>query len=73
LASCDRLVFFTDGLTEGLNAIGEEFGERQIRELLKNQRQLSAVELQAKAMETVTAFCGGNFLDDATMMALAVE
>ena len=66
-------MFFTDGLTEALDATGEEFGERQLRELLITQRQLSAAELQAKVMEKVTAFCGGNFLDDVTMMVLAVE
>lgn len=69
----DRLVFFTDGFTEALNAAGEEFGEGRLRELLIQERQLSAVQLQAKAMETVTEFCAGHFLDDVTMMVLAVE
>ena len=73
LTSGDRLVFFTDGFTEALNATGEEFSEQRLCELLIDERQLSAVELQAKAMETVTEFCGGNFRDDVTMMVLAVE
>jgi len=73
LTAGDRLVFFTDGLTEAMNEAGEEFGECRLRELLINHRQLSAADLQATAMETVTDFCGGNFLDDVTMMVLAVE
>jgi phosphoserine phosphatase RsbU/P len=72
LASGDRLVLFTDGFTEAMNSAGEEFGEQRLSELI-DLRQLSAVELQAKAMEAVTAFCGGNFVDDVTMMVLAVE
>jgi sigma-B regulation protein RsbU (phosphoserine phosphatase) len=72
LASGDRLVFFTDGFTEARNATGEEFSEQRLCELLIDQRHLSAVELQAKAMETVSDFCSGNFLDDVTMMVLAL-
>jgi len=73
LASGDRLVFFTDGFTEARNATGEEFSEQRLCELLLDQRHLSAVDLQAKAMETVSEFCSGNFLDDVTMMVLAFE
>jgi len=73
LAWGDRLVFFTDGFTEARNATGEEFSEQRLCELLIDQRHLSAVELQAKAMETVSEFCSGNFLDDVTMMVLALE
>jgi phosphoserine phosphatase RsbU/P len=73
LASGDRLVLFTDGFTEAQSANGEEFGEQRLCELLIDQRRLSAVDLQAKAIETVSAFCGGNFFDDVTMMVLAVE
>jgi phosphoserine phosphatase RsbU/P len=73
LASGDRLVLFTDGFTEARSATDDEFGEQRLCELLIDERRLSAVELQTKAMETVTAFCGGTFFDDATMMVLAVE
>ena len=73
LASGDRLVLFTDGFTEAQSETGEEFGEQRLREVLIDHRRLSAVDLQAQAMQTVTAFCDGNFLDDVTMMVLAVE
>jgi sigma-B regulation protein RsbU (phosphoserine phosphatase) len=73
LATGDRLVFFTDGFTEARDVTGEEFGELRLRDLLINQRSSSAVELAAKAMQSVTAFCGGKFSDDVTLMMIAVE
>src|SRR5262249_49781366 len=73
LESGDRLVLFTDGFTEAQSATDEESGEQRLREFLIDHLQLAAVEHQAKAMQAVTNFCEGNFLDDVTMMVLAVE
>jgi sigma-B regulation protein RsbU (phosphoserine phosphatase) len=46
LLAGDRLVLFTDGLTEASNTNGEEFGEERLRDLVVAQRQLSAAELR---------------------------
>ena len=35
LQPCDRIVAFTDGVTEALNARGEAFGEERLRELIR--------------------------------------
>lgn len=72
LASGDRVLLYTDGITEAMNETGEEFGEERLLDLLRSHRQLSADALQQTIMSAVTEFCGGNFHDDATLLVLAV-
>ena len=73
LSPGDRLVLFTDGVTEAVNPAGEEFGEGRLLELLVDNRELSADELQAKILATVAEFGGGRWQDDATLVVLAVS
>jgi sigma-B regulation protein RsbU (phosphoserine phosphatase) len=68
----DRVVLFTDGVTEASNLAGEEFGETRLLRLLQNHRTLSADELQAKILAVVAEFSGGRWQDDATLLVLAV-
>jgi sigma-B regulation protein RsbU (phosphoserine phosphatase) len=72
LSSGDRVILFTDGVTEACNAAGEEFGEARLLHLLNAHRTLSADELQAKILAVVAEFSGGRRQDDATLLVLAV-
>src|SRR5262249_27542244 len=67
----DRLLLFTDGLTEACNADGEEFGEERLLNLLIELRHLGATEIQARILTSVRIFCGDQFDDDATLMVVA--
>ncbi len=73
LAPGDRVILFTDGVTEASNRAGEEFGEARLLCLLTDQRRLSADQLQAKILAAVTEFSGGRWQDDATLLVLAVS
>jgi sigma-B regulation protein RsbU (phosphoserine phosphatase) len=73
LYSGDRLLMFTDGLTEATNEAGEEFGEERLRDLLVERRRSSAAELQECILNTVKAFCDSEFDDDAALLVLEVE
>jgi len=72
LSPGDRVILFTDGVTEACNLAGEEFGEARLLRLLEDQRTLSADELQAKILAVVAEFSGGLWQDDATLLVLAV-
>jgi sigma-B regulation protein RsbU (phosphoserine phosphatase) len=72
LAAGDRLVLFTDGVTEVSGADGEEFGEERLAAVLLENRQLSADELQERILAEVAKFSGGQFEDDATLVVVAV-
>jgi phosphoserine phosphatase RsbU/P len=73
LESGDRLVLFTDGVTEAEDIHGDEFGEERLVRALVEAGGRSAEHLQRKLMEAVTVYCGGQFRDDATVVVLAVQ
>jgi len=72
LSAGDRVILFTDGVTEACNPVGEEFGEARLLRLLEDHRTLSANELQGKIIAVVAEFSGGRWQDDATLLVLAV-
>ena len=73
LESGDRIVLFTDGVTEAEDSLGAEFGEeRVIRSMLETAGR-SAEDVRRNLMDAVTAYCGGQFRDDATVVVLAVQ
>jgi len=73
LRSGDRLVMFTDGVTEAVNGEEEEFGEKRLVAASLRGRQLSAEALHRFLLDLVTEFCGGEFEDDATILVVAVS
>lgn len=73
LSAGDRLLLFTDGVTEVRNASGEEFGEERLRALLAREHWRSAAKLQSMIMKQVGEFCGDQFDDDAALMVVEVK
>ena len=69
----DRIVLYTDGITEARSAADEEFGEERLIDLVVRERACSAPALQARLAEAVAAFAGGTFQDDATLIVLAAD
>lgn len=72
LVAGDRILLFTDGITEAENLQGEEFGEERLIAILGELSALPADDIQARVLEAVSAYCGGNFRDDATLLVIAV-
>ena len=72
LAPGDRLVLFTDGITEIQNADGEDFGEERLMQVLAAHRHLPAEAMQQHVMAAISEFSGGIFQDDATLIVTAV-
>jgi len=73
LRAGDRLLCFTDGITEATNEAGELFGEERLLRLLVEYRKQSASELRETILNAVADFSGGSFQDDVTLVALAVD
>ena len=73
LASGDRLVLYTDGLTEAMNSDEQEFGEQRLVELGSRNIAMSASELLVAIRKEVGSFCSGNFQDDFTLVVVAVK
>jgi sigma-B regulation protein RsbU (phosphoserine phosphatase) len=73
LRAGDRLLCFTDGITEAANGAGELFGEERLLQLLVEHRKQSASELRETILNAVADFSGGSFQDDVTLMVLAIR
>ena len=70
LRAGDRLLLFTDGVTELRSSAGDEFGEERLIELLIENRELDADALRDLIVQAVISFGGGEFQDDATLLVL---
>jgi sigma-B regulation protein RsbU (phosphoserine phosphatase) len=71
LASGDRVLFYTDGITEAMDAEGRLLGTARLDEAVR--RGEDAQGLVRTVMEEVWAFTGGSALtDDRTVVAMAV-
>jgi sigma-B regulation protein RsbU (phosphoserine phosphatase) len=73
LAPGDRLILFTDGITEANDARGEEFQEERLVALVTSHRHLGAGAIRRKIMTALREFTGDQWNDDATVVVLGVE
>ena len=69
LKSGDRIVMYTDGITEAMNVQDEEYGEDRLKEIIRNSPDLSAQELMEKIRDDVEKFSGeAPQADDITLV-----
>src|SRR5712672_1601475 len=73
LQSGDRMVLYTDGVTEACNSNDEEFGEERLLQVLRQDPARSAVEIQKRILQSVAQFSHGTWQDDATLLVVAVN
>jgi sigma-B regulation protein RsbU (phosphoserine phosphatase) len=73
LKAGDRLLLFTDGITEACDGSGQEFEEGSIAAFAKANRGLAADELTGRLLARVTDYCDGQFQDDATLLVIAAS
>ena len=73
LNSGDRLLLFTDGITEAAGADGDEFGMEKVAAFAKTHAANSAAKINQQLLAQVTEFCGAQFQDDATLLVLDVN
>jgi phosphoserine phosphatase RsbU/P len=72
LAAGDRLLLFTDGITEAAKPDGEEFGEERLVGVANTARDATPAELNAQLLKHVKGFCNAQLQDDATLVVIAV-
>jgi phosphoserine phosphatase RsbU/P len=68
----DRLVLFTDGITEARSAAGAEFEEEGLLHVVIPRRAADAQTLVDAIFAEVTTFAGGRLEDDATAVVASV-
>jgi len=71
LESGDKLVIYSDGLTEAENAAGEFFDTDRLRTCLRDNASMGAADLHKVLLSTLDAFVeGGVIRDDITALVL---
>jgi phosphoserine phosphatase RsbU/P len=65
----NKVLLFTDGITEATNTRGEEYGETRLRDGLDGDSKTST--MHGKLMQEVSDFCLGSFADDATLVLIS--
>jgi sigma-B regulation protein RsbU (phosphoserine phosphatase) len=65
----DRLLLFSDGISDAVNAAGERFGEERVLEIVAREHRASSEEIVGHVLHAVDAFepTGG---DDRTVLVL---
>lgn len=67
----DRLLLFTDGITEASLPDGEEFGEQRLVTVAQGLSLKSTLELKQGLLSEVKQFCASQFRDDATLLVVS--
>jgi serine phosphatase RsbU (regulator of sigma subunit) len=70
LMAGDVVVFYTDGVTEAENRLGEEFGLERLSAVVRRGSSLSAEDLMVNIYNTAADFCGDDFNDDVTILVV---
>ncbi len=70
----DKLILYTDGVTEAQNDDGDIFDEQLLIECILRQPEISAFKLQDAIMQDIKDFvAGAPQFDDITLMILEKE
>jgi len=71
IAPSDSIVFYTDGVTEAMDARNRMFGERRLRAAIRKVAGRSAAEVQHAIVEAVLEFVGDTpQSDDITLFVV---
>jgi sigma-B regulation protein RsbU (phosphoserine phosphatase) len=73
LGTGDRLLLYTDGVSEAANGSDEEFGPDRLAALLAGPPGESLPQRYAQIMNDVETHAAGKFADDATLLLIAVN
>ena len=71
LKAGDRLLLFTDGITEASAPGGEEFGESRLIAGAQSYWGRPIPELKSGLLASVKEFCAGQLCDDATLVLIS--
>jgi sigma-B regulation protein RsbU (phosphoserine phosphatase) len=73
LGAGDRIVLFTDGVTDRADADDPEAGDERLLDAAVTRRNASAAAIADGIFEDLTRLANGTFDDDATVVVMAVR
>ena len=73
LVDGDRLLLYTDGVSEAADDSGEEYGPERLTGLVAGLQDESLQQRYAKIMSDVGKHAAGKFTDDATLLLISIN
>src|SRR5580704_3332242 len=73
LSPGDVVVFYTDGVIEAENRLGEEFGMARLSATVRRGSSLAAEDLMVDIYNSAADFCGDDFNDDVTILVVKCD
>ena len=75
LESGDKILFYSDGLVEAKNELGEEYGHDKLKNLLRENHVLNSSELNATIKSDFFSYIGSatNLMDDTTLLIMEIS
>jgi hypothetical protein len=64
----DKIILYTDGVTDATNSAGIMYGEERFKDFLRNNHELSCDILTNKIIQEIADFEGDNQFDDITVI-----
>lgn len=69
----DKILLYTDGVTETVNSRNEEYGNDRLEKFLKKNHNLSAEDFNRKLLGELDVFKDGKFKDDVCMLTIGIK
>jgi PAS domain S-box-containing protein len=69
----DRILFYTDGITEVFNSNGDMLGVNGVREIVRNASALPAEQMKQRILDGVAAWRSGPATDDVSLVVVHVR
>jgi len=69
----DRILLFTDGVTEAANKESEEYGKKRLEKFVAKNHTLSPEQFNGKLIEDVKSFNDGDFKDDICLLNMEIK
>ncbi|MBN3038002.1 MAG: serine/threonine-protein phosphatase [Candidatus Omnitrophica bacterium] len=69
----DKVLLFTDGVTETKNKQGEEYGGKRLEGFVKNNHSLQARKFNQKLVDELNGFKTGEFADDVFILSIDIK
>jgi len=73
LKSGDRIILYTDGITEAMDRNREEYGEERLMNKLKEKSKFDVNAMHDQIISDVKTFSGNELRDDVTLVVVEIQ